>query len=112
MLAKEHHRGPGRPKGSRNKVTADIKALAQKSGPKVIKELLRLATKATNEGTRVAAAKELLDRGYGRAQTGIDMKLEGGVTLVDLLTSLAAVPAVEADAANSGDEAGDDDTVH
>ena len=65
---------------------------------------------AENEGTRVAAAKELLDRGYGRAQTGIDMKLEGSVTLVDLLTSLAAVPAADDDAAEP--VAGADDVVH
>jgi len=30
-----------------------------------------LATEAENEGTRVAAIKELLDRGYGKAQQSV-----------------------------------------
>ena len=61
----------GRKKGTLNHATADIKALAQKHGPAAIKKLLGwMNDKEVPVATRVAAAKELLDRGYGRpAQT-------------------------------------------
>jgi hypothetical protein len=64
--------GSGRKKGTPNKVTAEIKGLAQKYGPEPIAELARLATKAESEAARVAAIKELLDRGYGRAVQPIE----------------------------------------
>lgn len=58
----------GRPKGAVNKATADIRALAQKHGPDAIATLIQIMT--TREDTpaaQIAAAKELLDRGYGKA---------------------------------------------
>lgn len=61
----------GRQKGSLNKATADIKALAQAHAPVAIKELARLAVKAESEAARVAAIKELLDRGYGKSKQAI-----------------------------------------
>ena len=67
--------GQGRPKGVPNKATADIKALAQVHGPAVIARLALLATTAESQATQVAAMKELLDRGYGKAvqpQSGPD----------------------------------------
>lgn len=62
----------GRQKGTPNRVTLEIRDLARAYGPPAIAELARLAglTKAAgseNEGTRVAAIKELIDRGYGKA---------------------------------------------
>lgn len=57
----------GRQAGTPNKATAEVKALAQKHAPAALKELARLATKAESEAARVAAIKELLDRGYGKA---------------------------------------------
>src|SRR5215472_724967 len=64
--------GAGRKPRAFNKVTADIRQLAQPYGAPAVAELARLAglTKAPgafNEATRVAALKELLDRAYGRA---------------------------------------------
>ena len=46
----------GRQKGTPNKATAEIKALTAQHAPAIVKELVRLATKAKNEATRVAAA--------------------------------------------------------
>lgn len=60
-------RRPGRPKGAHNKITADIKALAQKYTAKAMAELGRLSLEAESETARVAAIKELFDRGYGKA---------------------------------------------
>ena len=58
--------GAGRPKGARNKTTAEVKALAQSYAPAAIKELARLSTGAESEAARVAASKEILDRAYGK----------------------------------------------
>jgi hypothetical protein len=65
--AKPGERRGGRRKGTPNKTTAEIKALAAEHVPAIVKELVRLATKAKNEATRVAAGKELLDRAFGKA---------------------------------------------
>jgi hypothetical protein len=58
----------GRTKGTLNKATADIKALAQKHAEAAMTELARLATSAESEAARVAAIKELFDRGFGKAK--------------------------------------------
>ena len=63
--------GAGRRKGTPNKVTKDVKALAQKYMASAIQELARLALKAENEATRVAALKELLDRACGKAPAAV-----------------------------------------
>jgi hypothetical protein len=58
----------GRQKGSLNKSTREIKALAQEYGPDAIAVLARIMNDPNEEPhARIAAAKELLDRGYGRA---------------------------------------------
>lgn len=60
-------RGAGRKKGSPNKVTAEIRSIARVHGPDAIAQLVRLMTKSKSEMARIAAAKELLDRGYGKS---------------------------------------------
>jgi len=59
--------GSGRKKGAPNKATAEIKEIARTYTVQAVKELARLATKAKSEAARVAAIRELLDRGYGKA---------------------------------------------
>lgn len=58
--------GSGRKKGTPNKVTTDIKAVAQLHGEAAITRLVHLMTKGKSERAQVAACKELLDRGYGK----------------------------------------------
>lgn len=70
----------GRKRGTPNKATADIKALAQVHASKAMTELARLATEAESEAARVAAIKELFDRGFGKAKQDLDVGLKG-VTL-------------------------------
>lgn len=79
-------KGAGRPPGSLNKSTLEIKALAQSFGPAAIMRLAELAGFAVDEqGVRIkgaesetaqiAATNSLLDRGYGKAvqpQSGPD----------------------------------------
>ena len=54
--------------------------MAQQYGPEAIAELARLATQAESEAARVAAIKELLDRGYGRAVQPIEGSVTYGVS--------------------------------
>jgi membrane-bound ClpP family serine protease len=68
------NRGKGRKKGVPNKATADIKALAQQHGPNAIKTLADIMVDNNQPpAARVAAAKELIDRGYGKAKEFIDI---------------------------------------
>lgn len=61
----------GRKKGTPNKVTKEIKELAQLHAAAAIKELARLMIEAESETARVSAIKEILDRGYGKAPQAI-----------------------------------------
>ena len=53
--------------GGRPKVLAELRQLARSYAPEAIKELARLATKARSETARIAAIRELLDRGFGKS---------------------------------------------
>jgi DNA-binding transcriptional regulator PaaX len=59
--------------GGRPKVLADVRELARHHTPAIIAELARLALKAKNETTRVAAIRELLDRGFGKPRQGLEI---------------------------------------
>ncbi len=58
--------GPGRPKGVPNKANAEIKAVAAEHGPSAIARLAHLMLHAESEQAQVSAARELLDRAYGK----------------------------------------------
>lgn len=62
----------GRKKGVPNKATADVKAAAQKYTADALKTLARIMKDSETDAARVAAAKELLDRGHGRSTQTID----------------------------------------
>jgi hypothetical protein len=60
--------GKGRPKGVKNKVTADVRALAGAYGPKALETLAEIMVcKKAPAAARVSAAREILDRAYGKA---------------------------------------------
>ena len=74
--------GQGRPKGVPNKATADIKAIAQPYGPAAIALLAEMSglvpgIRAEPDAVRVAALRELLDRGFGKATQPISGAAEG-----------------------------------
>jgi len=79
--SKPGERRGGRKKGSLNHVTMDVKALALVHAPAAFAELARLATHAANEQTRVAAIKELLDRGFGRPPQSVTAEHTGELTI-------------------------------
>lgn len=74
--------------GGRPKAEAEVRALAQKHGPKVIARLAAIALDTSiDERASVAAAKELLDRGYGKSKQPIEV--EGGLPVsVQIITPL------------------------
>ena len=75
----------GRKPGSGNKVSHDIKQLAQVHGKKAIAYLYKLLKdKSQPASIRLTASKELLDRGYGRASQVIDSKVQ---QTIDIVTS-------------------------
>jgi hypothetical protein len=61
----------GRVKGVPNKATAKLKALAQKHTAAALKTLASIMKGGDTDSARVAAAKELLDRGYGKPAQAI-----------------------------------------
>jgi hypothetical protein len=63
----------GRKPGSPNKVTADVRAIAQQYAPAALKELARLSVDAESEQARVAAIKEILERAYGKSRQALDI---------------------------------------
>jgi hypothetical protein len=90
----------GRAKGVTNKVAADIKALAQEHGPDAVKTLAEIMKDVSvSPAARVAAAKELIDRGYGKAMqttelTGKDgAPFQSGPPVIQILRYDDANPA-------------------
>jgi hypothetical protein len=67
MRGRPFKKGKSGNPGGRPKVIAELRALARAHAPDAIEELARLAIKARSEAARVAAIRELLDRGYGKA---------------------------------------------
>lgn len=63
----------GRQKGSRNRATAEVKALALQYSAEAIRELAKLGRKAKSEQARVAAWREVLDRGVGKPAQTVDL---------------------------------------
>jgi hypothetical protein len=57
----------GRVKGTPNKATHDVKEAARIHGPRALEVLSSLMETAESEQARIAAAKEILDRAYGKA---------------------------------------------
>ena len=58
--------GSGRPAGSKNKTAIEVRALAQEYGEEAVKTLAALISHE-EPSVKIAAAKELLDRAYGKA---------------------------------------------
>ena len=65
--------GAGRPNGSQNKATLEVRELALKHGPTALKNLVTLSQKAKSENVRLAAIREILDRAYGRPPQAMEI---------------------------------------
>ena len=84
--------GAGRPPGALNKLTRPVKELACDQGPASIARLVQLRDEAESEQVRFAAAKELLDRAYGRARQEIDVN--AGKTVNVIVRRQADAPTI------------------
>lgn len=73
--------GSGRKKGTPNKATAEIKELAREHGSRAIAALVRILDNSDSDTARIAAAKELLDRGYGKSTAVQELSGPGGAPL-------------------------------
>jgi len=63
----------GRTKGVKNKSTAEIKELAQTYSANALSTLATIMRNSDNDTARIAAAKELLDRGYGKVTQAVEV---------------------------------------
>lgn len=78
MRGRPFEKGRSGNPGGRPKVSADLRDLAREHAPAAIDELARLALKARSEPVRIAAIRELFDRGYGKpASSSVAIELAG-----------------------------------
>lgn len=69
--------GSGRKPGSQNKATSQIRALASEHAETAIQTLVDLMQSGeTPAAARVSAAKELLERGFGRSGNYVSLNLD------------------------------------
>jgi hypothetical protein len=70
--------GAGRPKGTPNKVTKELGESARLYTTKALGTLVKLMlSKKSSDMARIAAAKEILDRGYGKAKQSVEHSGDG-----------------------------------
>lgn len=73
----------GRVAGTPNKATAEIKEAARQHGPKMIALFATIANNPKKpDQVRMIAAKELLDRGYGKAVQPLGTDPDEPITVV------------------------------
>lgn len=77
--------GAGRPKGSPNKATAQVREIAQQYTTKAIAALVRIVESGESEAAVVSAANALLDRGFGKPGQTIGDGDGNALDWVDLL---------------------------
>jgi uncharacterized protein DUF5681 len=82
--------------GGRPKVLGDVQEMARQHAPRIIVELARLALKAKSETARIAAIRELLDRGYGRPRQAMEVSVPADNPLQLLLDEIDARSRIEA----------------
>jgi hypothetical protein len=61
----------GRKKGTLNKVTADVREVAQRYTLEALEALVGVLRDSDSPAAKVAAAREILDRGHGKAPQAI-----------------------------------------
>jgi hypothetical protein len=82
--------GSGRKKGTPNKVTSEVKLIAQQYGEEAIATLARIMRTSDNDADRTNAIKELLNRGYGRAPNPVHLAgWNGGPLGADFIKNMS-----------------------
>jgi hypothetical protein len=80
-----------------------VQELARLHAPRIIVELARLALKAKSETARIAAIRELLDRGYGRPRQAMEVSVSAGDPIQLLLDDIDARSRMEAPMSHTPD---------
>lgn len=78
----------GRQKGTPNKATADIKALAQQHTPEAMKRLVEIIRESDSDSAVVAAIREMFDRGFGKPKQSLDVDAKVAMTQEQALDAL------------------------
>lgn len=74
--------GAGRPKGQPNRVTQEVREMAGEYGPQALEKIVTLLG-SNDEKTVLAAAKEVLDRAYGRPKQSHHLEHDMADSLAD-----------------------------
>jgi hypothetical protein len=72
----------GRKRGTPNKISGDVRALALEYVPDALVELARLAAEAESEAARLSAIREILDRAFGKAAQQVSGDEENPVAIM------------------------------
>jgi hypothetical protein len=84
--------GAGRPKGSQNKVTLELKEAAQVYTADALETLAKICKSSkASDAARVAAACALLDRGHGRPRQQVDMQVNEPL-LPEVIVTIGSEP--------------------
>jgi hypothetical protein len=83
--SKPGERRGGRQKGTPNKATADVKAVAQEYTAEAVRALVEIMRMSDSDAAKVSAIKELLDRGHGKARQSVDVdaNVKAAVTAIE-----------------------------
>ena len=65
--------GAGRPEGSKNKVTIELRGAAQVFAQDALETLHEVCMRGTSDAARVTAACAILDRAYGKPTQQVDI---------------------------------------
>lgn len=72
----------GRPKGSKDKLSQSVRALAAKYTPMCLEGLANIAMRSKVEANRITAMKELLDRAHGKPTQSVGTDPEQPMEIV------------------------------
>src|SRR5262245_17477490 len=86
--AKPGQRFGGRRKGTPNKATTEIRAIASQYTVEAVEELARIAFHSKSDFARIAAIKELLDRAHAKSVMPVQHSGETRITHEDALKQI------------------------
>ena len=78
----------GRPKRSVSPERLALKEACQELCPQALEIIVEVMIGSTNEAIRLSAAKEILDRGYGRAMQSVEHTGELAVSFLNILNEV------------------------
>jgi phage gp46-like protein len=78
----------GRPKGSINKATAELKALAQEYSEEALDAIVDVLRNGDSHSVKLQAAQILLDRGFGKPTQMVATDEEAGGFSVQVVTGV------------------------